>query len=246
MDDTLDETVCVWLTWLSCQPTMTPFYLRLLDDVERQRASAFRFPSDRRRFIVTHGVLRTILATHVGCKPEEIRMSRGRQGKPHLDEPHFGDVRFNLAHSGEVAMVVVSHGRDVGVDLEEERSFSALGRMASVILSPVEQDVFVRLHPSERHRALLRAWTRKEAVLKATGTGLFVDPATVPVPLDPTPPLTSPGVFEQRRPEVSWQLWEPVTPSGYLGAVAVQGRASSITCRWWGADSPPVVLCQRT
>jgi hypothetical protein len=46
----------------------------------------------------------------------------GRFGKPMLAGAFEGALRFNVSHSGELALYAVSGEREVGVDVEEIRS----------------------------------------------------------------------------------------------------------------------------
>jgi 4'-phosphopantetheinyl transferase len=113
-------------------------------------ARAARISPERRRTLWarSRGLLRALLARHVGADPRELRFALGPHGKPALD-PHgsASDLRFNLSHSGSLALVAVSSGREVGVDIERAR---------------------------ERHTAeFLRAWVAREAAVKCDGGGLL-------------------------------------------------------------------------
>ena len=113
-----DEHVHVWRVDL-IQPDATVTELeRLLTDGERDRGRRFYFARDRRRFIVSRAALRHILSVSLLAPPPSIEISTGSYGKPKLIE---GDLRFNVSHSGSLALIAVARNRELGIDVEELR-----------------------------------------------------------------------------------------------------------------------------
>src|SRR4051794_10491020 len=108
-----------------------------LADEELARAARFHFAEHRRRFTVARGRLRSVLAAYLGCRPAEVGFRYGPHGKPALDGD-AGDLRFNLAHSDEGALLGVTRGRDVGVDLERVRPMKDLEQLARRYFAPAE------------------------------------------------------------------------------------------------------------
>jgi len=124
---------------------------------ERERAARFRFEEHRRRWIAAHVALREILSKYTS----DVQFVIGENGKPSLAN---GAVHFNLSHSGDLAVIAVSD-HEIGVDVEQIRD----GFDYESIMPAANRDEF------------FRAWTRKEACLKARGLGLGVSeplPAT--------------------------------------------------------------------
>jgi 4'-phosphopantetheinyl transferase len=143
---------------------------RLLDDDERRRADGFVYECDRRRFIVAHAAMRVMLGRCVGRPPAALRFIRGAYGKPELiDVPSM--VRFNLSHAGEVALLAIGLGHDVGVDVEQERPIDEL-LLSRYCFSANEQAALASLPAAERRSAFFRCWTRKESFVKAIGLGV--------------------------------------------------------------------------
>lgn len=143
----------------------------VLDEEERSRADRITFERDRRRFIVSHSALRLILGRQLGMRPELVRFETGARGKPRLaDAP--GDVRFNMSHSGELAVFAIALGREVGIDIEEHRSIDVVA-LAEYALSSNECAQLKRLPQEERREAFYRCWTRKESFIKARGDGVW-------------------------------------------------------------------------
>ncbi|MCG6118448.1 MAG: 4'-phosphopantetheinyl transferase superfamily protein [Aquimonas sp.] len=152
-----------------------PAELDLLDAVERGRAARFATPQLQRRFIAAHAALRRLLAWASNDDPAALRISADAQGKPVLgDYPH---LHFSLSHCAGRALVALGSA-PLGVDIEAFiRRDTAL--LADQILGPAELCRWHSLPPEQQVRALTEAWTGKEALLKACGFGLRVDPVTL-------------------------------------------------------------------
>jgi 4'-phosphopantetheinyl transferase len=125
-----------------------------------------------RRWVASRWALRAVLGRYLGAPPAAIELELGEHGKPRL-AGDAGHLAFNLSHSGELALVAVSGGPDVGVDLERidvERDVMALAERA---LGAAEVAV-VRAAPApERAAAFYTAWARHEALVKCHGGGIW-------------------------------------------------------------------------
>ncbi len=142
----------------------------LLSDAERERAARFVSAEDGVRWGRAHGILRALLARCADdTDPRALRFAEGPHGKPRL-VGH--DIRFNLSHSGDVALIAVTLDRAVGVDVELPRRSVDHVAIARRVLGEDEADRLAGLDPSTREREFLRAWVRWEAVLKCRGTGI--------------------------------------------------------------------------
>ena len=121
--------------------------------------------------------LREVLAAYLEAAPEAIRIVAGEHGKPELAD---GGLRFNLSHSGDIALVAVARERDVGVDVERidgRRDVLALAERAL----GADAAAAVRAAPAtDRVAVFHRGWTRREAVAKCAGTGLSTRPPDAP------------------------------------------------------------------
>jgi 4'-phosphopantetheinyl transferase len=162
----------------------------VLSDYERARAARLVMPDARRRFVAARAGLREILAQITGIDAAALAIATGQYGKPFLigmaDAPHF-----NLAHSGDLALVAVSD-RPVGVDLEQVRPLANMAQMADMSFTDEERAVLWSLDEAARTAAFFRLWTRKEAVMKAHGAGfrlakLFSVPDAASVIVDQMP-----------------------------------------------------------
>jgi len=155
-----------------------------LSDDERERAARFVFERDRRRYRVAHRFLRRLLARYAPAAAT-LPFRIGPHGRPSLATPDALD--FNMSHSDR--WVLVGMGRDVqwGVDVEAVRAMDDLDALAAQNFTPAEQDELASVAPANRLRAFLSGWTRKEACLKALGTGLTVPADRVDAGLGPQP-----------------------------------------------------------
>ncbi len=151
-----------------------PRDLALLDETERQRAARFRFDRDRSRFIAAHAQARRLIGRHLGVDPDAVRFATTSHGKPIL----AGDaaaLAFNLTHSGPVGYLAIAP-YSVGIDVEQHRPFDDLQPLIDDYCSPEEIAALAALPAPARASAFLRVWTRKEAALKAWGTGIGAVP----------------------------------------------------------------------
>jgi 4'-phosphopantetheinyl transferase len=135
---------------------------------------------------------------------------RNRYGKPDFT-PADAAFRFSVAHSGLMAVLATSENQRVGIDIEPE-SRGELPHPASVFTT--DEQVWVGDNP----KRFLTLWTRKEAVLKADGRGLSLDPSSFDV-LNYFTTLSG-TAFYVRHPEVS---------AGYVCAIAFEKKDTKIT-----------------
>ena len=144
-----------------------------LAESERSRAAGFLLESQMQRYTVCRGAVRQILGQYLGRPPSAIRIESRADGKPCLAGRSRGnDLRFNLSHSGDLAVLGITSGLEVGVDVEQVRRISGFDRMVQRCLERTEQDCLLASPPEDRERQFLRYWTHKEAYLKTFGVGL--------------------------------------------------------------------------
>lgn len=174
--------------------SVAPYDASCLSTDERDRRDRFVFADHRRRFAAAHVGLRRAIGAAVGADPASLAFAHGAHGKPSLAAPAHGGA-FNLSHSDDIGLLLwAPHGGDWGVDVERLRAVPDAADLARQVFTPAERAAWSAGDPLGRTRDFLRLWTRKEACLKAIGSGLsigpdrfaagFVDvPATVEVPL---------------------------------------------------------------
>lgn len=150
----------------------------LLSISERARAAAFRHADDRGQYTVGRALLRTILADYLAVEPRAIQLDLSNHGKPFV---RSSDVECSVAHGGADLACAVARGRAVGIDVERQVHIHGLDSLLFVC-SERECAAIRACAPAWQSRAFLRLWTRKEAVLKAMGTGFRgTDPESIDV-----------------------------------------------------------------
>ncbi|WP_019988570.1 4'-phosphopantetheinyl transferase family protein [Rudanella lutea] len=161
------DTISVFRMPLPTEAATVALWETLLQPTERERADRFRFPADRHRFVVGRGLFRLLAGVLSGQNPADVRVDTSPTGKPFL--PDSPTVHLNVSHSG--AWIVLAVGCvPVGVDVEFMRSDVDVSDLFSSILSPAEQRALVQ--SPDAQTLFYQFWTRKEALMKATGQGM--------------------------------------------------------------------------
>jgi 4'-phosphopantetheinyl transferase len=168
-----------------------------------------------------------VLGAYAGVPPASLRFRYGQQGKPQLAGVGTG-IGFNVSHSDEWVLCAVGPARHVGVDVERRRQDLTLAEIDPV-LTRDERDVLAKMDGAGRAAAMLRLWTRKEAVAKAIGAGLSHALDRVEVGVEDDVGRAS------AHPVANWRLADVSPAQGYVGTVAVEDGAWRVL-RW---DGPP-------
>jgi 4'-phosphopantetheinyl transferase len=145
---------------------------------ERDRAERFHFPADRLRFTAARWLLRTTLAELTGIAARDWEFEVGQWGKPVAHRRFGAAPAFNLAHSGGLAMVGVTEGRDIGVDVQDDSPGAGLARLLRRCASAAETAQLWLLPEAHRPARFFALWVLKEAYVKARGMGI----AALPMP----------------------------------------------------------------
>lgn len=227
----------VWHVDLAMDPVRLDLCRTVLDGSESDRADRFLRAEDRARYVASHAALRLIIATALDLDPAEVRVAPGPGGKPELVGAGRGRLAFNLSHSRDRAMVGLTPGVAVGVDIEARRPMPDADRIARTHFAPDEADALAALPPDAVGSAFFGLWTRKEAVVKALGTGLSLPLDRFSVTVPPAPPR----LLRLERGG-AWTLATVDPGPGYAATVAVRSDAVPITCHVLPADWPDRLL----
>jgi len=200
----------------------------LLDDEERERAARFVRPPDRHRFVLAHAALRLFLARCLDVRPAAVRYESGVHGKPRLG-PGLPSLEFNLSHSGGSGAVAVTRDRPVGVDVERLRDMPDALSIADTHFSAAERAALRSLPRGGQQDAFFRCWTRKEAILKATGEGLSASLDGFRVTLLPEEPARLVHIRGNDEAAEPWVLQDLTLPQDYTGALAYRGQPRRAT-----------------
>ncbi len=187
-----------------------------LSDDELAKAERFRFEIHRNRYVIARAGLRLVLSRYLDCSARALRFSYGAYGKPYLIAPSH-PVQFNLSHSDNDAVIVISPDRTVGVDIETIRPIRDISAISRAVFSEIERrELTCATSPV---RAFLNGWTRKESYIKAIGVGCAASLTDISVSLSDTPAaLLSTG--DRYESAAEWNLLNPRHPRGIV-AVAL-------------------------
>jgi 4'-phosphopantetheinyl transferase len=213
-----DEEVRVWVVKLEYPPPNEASLLACLTPEEQERAARYKVARPRHQFVTGRGLVRQILGACLGVRPPEVPITYSGAGKPVLDG---GELHFNVTHTDAVALLALAT-RPVGIDTEQVRDLANPDGLVQRFFSPAEGEAYRNLPPELKRTGFFRAWTSKEAVIKAAGLSVTCL-ESFDVELDPTRP---PAVISARHPELAdrrWGLtaWEPLP--GFAAAVALEG-----------------------
>jgi 4'-phosphopantetheinyl transferase len=158
----------------------------LLSSEEVKRSNRFIFEQDSYRYQVTHSMKRFILANYLDCNPQGLRFEVGSHGKPGLIKLQNPlKIQFNISHSRDLILIAITVEDSVGIDIEYQDKNISIESLGEIIFSSLEKKFFSALNSQqEKKEAFFCCWTRKEAYLKAIGTGLTLDLSSVSVDLN--------------------------------------------------------------
>lgn len=177
----------------------------LLSPEELSRFERFRSDDQKRRFAAARGNLRRILARYTGERPQDLVFEYGEQGKPELSSRK---VRFNLAHSGDAALLAVTKDKAVGIDIERIKDLD-YAKIAKHYFSKPEFENIVSLPEDKRKPEFYRAWTRKEAYAKARGGSILQH-------------------LNNNDKNLDWFIADLEMDESHIAAVAVKGKEVGI------------------
>ncbi|WP_066477844.1 MULTISPECIES: 4'-phosphopantetheinyl transferase family protein [unclassified Sphingomonas] len=201
-------------------------YPMLLEPAEISRAAQFVFERDRRRFIVTRALARTVLAEATGLAPAELRFTQNAWGRPEIANAQARslDIRFNLSHTADLIVLAVTSTRDVGVDVERVGARDVPLDLADRFFAPSESAALRSMPASAQGRRFFEYWTLKEAYIKARGMGLSLGLDTFAFELGNPLEIglsVDPAVDEDAG---RWRFWQFEIASDYLIALCCEAR----------------------
>jgi len=165
-------------------------------------------PAARARHAAGRALVRRLVGGMLGCAPDDVVVQGDRHGRPFVE---VADVHVSIAHTRGLAVAAVSRGRQVGVDVE--RTTRSPLPPPRLWLGAGDQRRLARRSEVDRADALVRCWTAKEAVAKASGLGLGLALTAIEVDGD--------RAWLERAPERGWDLRDVVTVPGFTTTLAV-------------------------
>jgi 4'-phosphopantetheinyl transferase len=230
------DDIHVWLAFYDeiDEEPLHAAYRALLDAAEREQEPRFYFATDRRRYLVTRALVRTVLSRYVSLAPEEWRFSTNDYGRPAIVNAQASSLSFNLSHTQSLIVLGVTRRRALGVDVENFRARKVSMDIAGRYFAPEEVAVLTAAPPNEQQYRFFEYWTFKEAYIKARGMGLslsldkfsfhYANDCAVAITIHP----------ELDDDPGRWQLWQFRPRPDYLVAICAERvgtHSPSVTVR---------------
>ena len=218
--------VDIWLTSTELEEEQVRAYAKYLSQAELARAQKFRSKTGYREYIVTRGLLRQALSETAGLDLAGVDFMYGEHGKPCLDARVSGKaVAFNVSHSHGLALVALTLGGRLGVDLEKIRPEVGWRELAGRYFAEAEiRDLDDRLQGDDL-KAFYACWTRKEAFVKALGAGVSYGFKQFDVSVGPEEDYADLTIRSQDEDTAGWLVKNLLVPDSHIAALAVDRPA---------------------
>jgi 4'-phosphopantetheinyl transferase len=197
---------------------------QLMTDAERAQEQRFYFADDRKRYLVTRAMVRTVLSRYEAVAPADWVFATNRYGRPEV--ANLGGTRcdlcFNISHTRGLIALGVTRGRALGIDVENMEARPASIGVANRFFSPAETAELSRLPPERQPDRFWEYWTFKESYIKARGMGLSLglDRFSFEYPRERDVRLTIDPELEDQASR--WSLWQFRPRPDYLLALCAE------------------------
>ncbi|WP_179319621.1 4'-phosphopantetheinyl transferase family protein [Winogradskyella helgolandensis] len=174
--DQIHSGIKLYKIELSQYYNITDVLLKTLTPHEVQRAHRYHHIKDSKRFIICRSFLKLLIAQRNDIEISQVYFEKTENHKPYfpLDKTLF----FNVSHAGDYAIIAIGNC-ELGVDIEYiDKHFNYADILPTVFSS--EELSFVEMSNFKR-QTFYKLWTRKEAIVKATGKGIDDDFSKIPV-----------------------------------------------------------------
>jgi 4'-phosphopantetheinyl transferase len=233
-----DDNIDVWLAFYDAigHGSTLADMRALLSQAERHQQERFYFADDRKRYLVTRALVRSVLSHYAAVDPREWAFSENDYGRPAIRNRHpdAQGLRFNISHTRGLVALAVGRHRELGVDVEHLASRRISPDVAVSFFSPREAAEVAGTPAARIHDRLFEYWTFKESYIKARGMGLslpldkftFHFPHARAVRIEIDPALEDHGD--------RWSFWQYRPGADYLLALCAQktaGKPTVVTTR---------------
>jgi len=167
------------------------------------------------RYIISHGLLRYLLAFYTKSNPQTIEYSFNQFGKPFLKNNSFR-IQFNMSHSKDYAAYILALDCQVGIDIEWKGKNINVQELSSYVLTKEEAIIFSKLESNGNLNIFYDVWTKKEAILKSLGQGLSYPMNQIKI-MKSTTNNKAPYIANN----IKFYCSELLNINGYSGAVAI-------------------------
>lgn len=217
------KSIAIWIVRLQASDGQIKQLAALLSPDEKARRDRFVGKHLQDAFTISRGALRIVLGRALSLKPNALQFSYGRYGKPRLE--HSSSLHFNSSHTRELVACAVTEGCEIGIDIEKIESLPDAEAIAQSYFCPEElADLHTLQSKEEQQAAFYRCWTRKEAYLKAIGTGLSTDLNSFGVTLLPDTKPAFIHVGHSHEEAKHWTLQDLGPIPGHSSAIAYRDQ----------------------
>ena len=200
----------------------------LLSADEIPRANRFRFPEHRRRFIIARACLRQLLSGYLGIEARDVSFIYSPEGKPALAPEHHSSIFFNVSHSADLAAFAFTKDHSIGIDVEMIRHDVDADQIPKRFFSSAEQKILAKLQGEAKFRGFFNCWTRKEAYVKAVGSGLSLPLRDFDVSLAPGDPARLLATRPEAQQKACWSMVSLDFGETCAAAVVVEGPIAKL------------------
>jgi 4'-phosphopantetheinyl transferase len=148
-------------------------------------------------------------------------------------------LHFNVSHSSNLAVIGLSRGSEIGVDVEALQHLKDADDLAQQCFSPREREDYASAPPDEKILAFFNCWTRKEALVKALGRGLSYPLHNFDVSLLPGEPAQLRRLGDKSGVDCGWQLQSFCPAAGFVAALAIKGSHNPAKVRFESPNRIP-------
>jgi 4'-phosphopantetheinyl transferase len=229
----------IWLAFYdAADETSLAGFRELMSPQERQQQLRFHFADDRRRYLVTRGMVRTVLSGYADVLPSDWDFRADPFGRPQIANMDGGarELSFNISHTRGLIALGVTRGRALGVDVEHLSVREVSMGVAERYFAPAEVSDLMRTPAHRQQHRFFEYWTFKESYIKARGLGLSIPldkfsfrcPQALPVEFAVDPDLDD----DASR----WRFWQCRPTRDHLLAVCAElrdGAVPEIMIRTW-------------
>ncbi len=176
------------------------------------------------RYIISHGILRSILTYYIDQSPSGLELINNTHGKPFLKN---STIEFNMSHSRNMVCYVIAFNNKVGVDIEFYNTTIDVIGMLELVFTKKEVELIKSLDIDEQYNTFYKLWTKKEALVKAVGKGLSYPINTIEV----IKLLSGQNILltdKNNELQQEWYCYELKTPKDYFGAIGIQNKIDEL------------------
>lgn len=163
-----ENTIDIWQIDTNNNKNNLSTLTATLDQFELERYQKFHHKF-KHRYLLAHFACREILSSYLDLTAKDIVYIKNQHGKPELN--HGQSFSFNMSHSHNMAVIAVSKSSKVGVDVEYLDRKPSWEKIAKRFFSKEEVKLLFKQPNNKQETTFFQIWTRKEAFIKALGTG---------------------------------------------------------------------------